>query len=160
MPFSMSFSKVVPAPGMRLASSLPRPGLTEGGLHSRFAVKGPESLASSLRRGVVALVVVAGVAGCEEAKSIDTGPFAQAERAMQIGDQDNAKTLYLSFLRSAPEHPLAKVARQRILIIDTQRDAVMKAQGGAVPDYVNPLAKVPDAPAAAPAKAPGAPAAP
>jgi len=160
MPFSMSFSKVVPAPGMRLASSLPRPGLTEGGLHSRFAVKGPESLASSLRKGLFVIVLMAMVTGCAESQNIDTGPFAQAERAMQIGDQDNAKTLYQSFLSSAPEHPLAKVARQRILIIDKQRDAVMKAQGGAVPDYVNPLAKVPDAPAAAPAKAPGAPAAP
>jgi hypothetical protein len=160
MPFSMSFSKVVPAPGMRLASSLPRPGLTEGGLHSRFAVKGPESLARSLRQGLFVLVLMATVTGCAESQNIDTGPFAQAERAMQIGDQDNAKTLYQSFLSSAPEHPLAKVARQRILIIDKQRDAVMKAQGGAVPDYVNPLAKVPDAPAAAPAKAPSAPAAP
>lgn len=159
MPFSMSFSKVVPAPGVRLASSLPRPGLTEGGLHSRFAVKGPESLARSLRSGLFLLVLVSSLSACAEAKGIDTGPFAQAERAMQIGDQDNAKTLYQSFLRSAPEHPLAKVARQRVLIIDKQRDAVMKVQGGAVPDYVNPLAKVPDAPAAAPTKAPGAPAA-
>lgn len=148
MPFSMSFSKVVPAPGMRLASSLPRPGLTEGGLHSRFAVKGPESLARSLRSGLFLLALVSSLSACAEAKGIDTGPFAQAERAMQIGDQDTAKTLYQSFLRSAPEHPLAKVARQRILIIDKQRDAVMKAQGGAVPDYVNPLAKAPEAPAA------------
>ena len=160
MPFSMSFSKVVPAPGMRLASSLPRPGLTEGGLHSRFAVKGPESLARSLRSGLFLLTLASILTACAEAKGIDTGPFAQAERAMQIGDHDNAKTLYQSFLRSAPEHPLAKVALQRILIIDMQRDAVMKAQGGAVPDYVNPLAKVPDAPAAAPAKAPNAPTAP
>lgn len=79
----------------------------------------------------------------------DTGPFAQAERAMQIGDHDTAKTLYQTFVHTAPEHPLAKVARQRVLIIDKQRDAVMKAQGGAVPDYVNPLAKTPE-PAAAP----------
>ncbi len=148
MPFSMSFSKVVPAPGMRLASSLPRPGLTEGGLHSRFAVKGPESLARSLWGGLCLVALLSTLTACAEAKGIDTGPFAQAERAMQIGDQDTAKTLYQSFLRSAPEHPLAKVARQRILIIDKQREAVMKAQGGAVPDYVNPLAKVPDAPAA------------
>lgn len=88
------------------------------------------------------------VAGCTEAKLADTGPFAQAEKAMQIGDHDTAKTLYQAFLRAAPEHPLAKVARQRILIIDKQRDAVMKAQGGAVPDYVNPLAKAPEAAAA------------
>jgi hypothetical protein len=148
MPFSMSFSKVVPAPGMRLASSLPRPGLTEGGLHSRFAVKGPESLARSLRSGLSLCALLPSLTGCAEAKGIDTGPFAQAERAMQIGDQDNAKTLYQSFLRAAPDHPLAKVARQRILIIDKQRDAVMKAQGGAVPDYVNPLVKLPDAPVA------------
>ena len=148
MPFSMSFSKVVPAPGMRLASSLPRPGLTEGGLHSRFAVKGPESLARSLRSGLFLCALLPSLTGCAEAKGIDTGPFAQAERAMQIGDHDNAKTLYQSFLRAAPDHPLAKVARQRILIIDKQRDAVMKAQGGAVPDYVNPLVKLPDAPVA------------
>lgn len=148
MPFSMSFSKVVPAPGMRLASSLPRPGLTEGGLYSRFAVKGPESLARSLRSGLFLCALLPSLTGCAEAKGIDTGPFAQAERAMQIGDQDNAKTLYQSFLLAAPEHPLAKVARQRILIIDKQRDAVMKAQGGAVPDYVNPLVKLPDAPTA------------
>lgn len=148
MPFSMLFSKVVPAPGMRLASILRRPRLTEGGPSSGFAIKGPESLVRSLRSGLFLLTLLSTMAGCGEAKGTDTGPFAQAERAMQIGDHDSAKALYQTFMRAAPEHPLAKVARQRILIIDKQRDAVMKAQGGAIPDYVNPLAKLPDEPAA------------
>ena len=89
---------------------------------------------------------------CGKVAQADTSPFAQAERAMQVGDQDTAKTLYQTFLHMAPEHPLAKVARQRILIIDRQREAVTKSQGGAVPDYVNPLAKTAEAtpPAAAP----------
>lgn len=149
MPSSMSFSKVVPAPGLRSAGSLPRPRLTEGGPYSGSATKGPESLVTRPRRAGVALVCLLALVGCTAVKATDTGPFAQAERAMQVGDHDSAKALYQTFMRTAPEHPLAKVARQRILIIDKQRDAVMKAQGGAVPDYVNPLAKAPE-PAAAP----------
>lgn len=151
MPSSMSFSKVVSAPGVRWAGILPRPGLTEGGLYSGSAAKGPESVGRRAAWLVCALLSLAVGAGCGEVSQVDTGPFAQAERAMQVGDQDSAKTLYLTFMQLAPEHPLAKVARQRVLIIDRQREAVMKAQGGAVPDYVNPLAKTAEAAAAPPA---------
>jgi hypothetical protein len=80
------------------------------------------------------------LAACTPPPSSDATSFDSAESALARGDYDEARAGYRAFISTYPSHPLARLARERLRIIERELDAVQRRDGGAAPTYVNPRA--------------------
>ncbi len=78
-------------------------------------------------------------AGCKDAPPNNTDLFEQAEAHLQRGDYEAATRAYSQFLDQHPDSPLADLARQRLLNIDRELEAVMGRRSAPAPIYVRPV---------------------
>lgn len=94
---------------------------------------------SSFRFVILLFVGFCLVAGCKKPPANDTDLFEQAEAYLQRGDYEAATRAYSRFLDQHPESPLADLARQRLLNIDRELEAVMGRRSAPAPIYVRPV---------------------
>ena len=93
-------------------------------------------------------VAMLALIGCERQQLADVRTFQAAETALADGDFGVARENYRHFISTYPQHPLARIARQRIRLLDAERDAITGRTDGAVPNYVNPRSlRAPEPPA-------------
>ena len=77
--------------------------------------------------------------GCREEPVRDTVLFEQAEGQLRDGDYEGATRSYNQFLAEHPSSPLAPIARQRLLNIDWELEAVTGRRYAPAPIYIRPI---------------------
>ena len=77
--------------------------------------------------------------GCREEPPRDTTIFEQAEELLRDGDYEGATRAYHQFLELHPSSPLVPIARQRLLNIDRELEAVMGRRYAPAPIYIRPV---------------------
>ncbi|MBN1946678.1 MAG: hypothetical protein JW797_13470 [Bradymonadales bacterium] len=78
------------------------------------------------------------VVHCEQVQHPEGDRFQRAEDCLHRGDYDEAIENYQAFLEQHPGSNLAPIARQRLIDIDRELEAVMGRRACPAPIYIRP----------------------